>query len=137
MTLDDVRAIALALPETVEATDGHRGGATWRTANGVFVWERAPSKTDLAQLAELGIPWPDGLVIGVRTDGLAEKEALLGSFPELFFTIAHFNGYPAVLVRLDAIDRDQLREVITDSWLLKARKRAAKAWLAAPPSPEE
>ena len=68
--------------------------------------------------------------MGVRTDGLDGKEALLGSFPEIFFTIPHFDGYPAVLVRLDAIDPDQLREVITDAWLLKVPKRIAKEWLA-------
>ena len=69
-----------------------------------FVWERGPSKADLAKLAELGRRWPDGTIVGVRTDGLDGKEALLGSFPEIFFTIPHFDGYPAVLVRLDAIE---------------------------------
>ena len=50
-TLDDVRAIALSLPETHEAVDGHRGGAGWRTKDGLFAWERGPSKADLAKLA--------------------------------------------------------------------------------------
>jgi hypothetical protein len=69
----------------------------------------------------------------VRTDGLDGKEALLGSFPEQFFAIPHFDGYPAVLVRLDAIDAELLREVVTDAWLLRAPKRLAEAWLAAHP----
>ncbi|QIG39083.1 hypothetical protein G5T42_05920 [Microbacterium sp. 4R-513] len=132
-TLDDVRAIALSLPETHEAVDGHRGGAGWRTKDGLFVWERGPSKADLAKLRELGREWPDGPVVGVRTDGLDGKAALLESFPEQFFTIPHFEGYPAVLVRLQVIDVDLLREVVTDAWLLKAPKRLAKEWLAEHP----
>ena len=130
-TIDDVRRTALALPGVRESVDGHRGGATWSTGAAAFVWERGPSKVDLGKLAELGREWPAGPVVGVRTEGLEGKEALLGSFPEIFFTIPHFDGYPAVLVRLDAIDADQLREVLTDAWLLKVPKRVAKEWLAA------
>ncbi|MEU1971355.1 MmcQ/YjbR family DNA-binding protein [Microbacterium sp. NPDC019599] len=132
-TLDDVRAIALGLPETREVVDGHRGGAAWRTRNGLFVWERAAGKADLARLATLGRSWPAGPIVGVRTDGLDDKEALLQSYPEVFFTIPHFDGYAAVLVRLEAIEPDFLREVVTDSWLLKAPARLAKEWLAAHP----
>jgi hypothetical protein len=132
-TLDDVRAIALSLPETHEAVDGHRGGVSWRTKDGLFVWERGPSKADLARLEVLGLEWPAGHVVGVRTDGLEGKAALLGSFPEQFFTIPHFDGYPAVLVRLEAIDAELLREVVTDAWLLRAPKRLAKEWLAVHP----
>jgi hypothetical protein len=129
-TIDDVRTIALALPGVRESVDGHRGGATWSTGAGAFVWERGPSKADLVKLAGMGREWPAGPVVGVRTEGLEGKEALLGSFPEIFFTIPHFDGYPAVLVRLDAIDVDQLREVVTDAWLMKVPKRVAKEWLA-------
>lgn len=132
-TIDDVRAIALGLPETHEAVDGHRGGAGWRTRNGLFAWERGPSKADLAKLAALGRAWPEGPVVGVRTDGLDGKQALLESFPDAFFTIPHFDGYPAVLVRLEAIDAELLREVVTDAWLLKAPTALARAWLAENP----
>ena len=132
-TLDDVRAIAMGFPGVVERVDGHRGGASWRMPSGVFVWQRGPSGRDLEQLAELGREWPAGEVIGVRTDGLQVKDALVETYPDAFFTIPHFDGYPAVLVRLDAIDADQLREVITDAWLLKVTKRVAKEWLAAHP----
>ena len=132
-TLDDVRAIAMGFPGAVERVDGHRGGASWRMPSGAFAWQRGPSGRDLQQLAELGREWPAGDVIGVRTDGLQVKDALVETYPDAFFTIPHFDGYPAVLVRLDAIDVDQLREVITDAWLLKVTKRAAKEWLAAHP----
>lgn len=129
-TLDDVRTIALGFPETMERVDGHRHGATWRTKSGVFVWERGPSGVDLEALEKIGRQWPTGPVIGVRTDGLDAKEAMLAGFPEVFFTIPHFEGYPAVLVRLEKIEPDLLREIITDAWILKAPKRLATTWLA-------
>lgn len=58
---------------------------------------------------------------------------------DVFFTIPHFDGYPAVLVRLDLISHDQLREIVTDAWLVRAPKRAAREWLAqnAPPHGDE
>jgi len=137
-TLDDVRTIALDLPDTDEVVDGHRGGAAWRTRKGVFVWERGAGKTDLAQLAALGRSWPDGVVVGVRTDGLDGRQALLETFPDAFFSIPHFDGYPAVLVRLEQIDLDLLREIVTEAWLLRVPKRLAQEWLAAhPPSSED
>jgi hypothetical protein len=58
-----------------------------------------------------------GLVVFVCDMG--EKEALLTSNPDAFFTV-HYDGYPIVLVNLDKIDHDELRELITDSWLIKA-----------------
>lgn len=128
-TLDQVRELALALPGVEERVDGHRGGATWRTAAGAFVWERGPSQADLVALEALGRSWPDGVVVGVRTDGLDEKKALLETYPDAFFTIPHFDGFPAVLVRLDAIDPGHLREVVTDAWLIRAPQRVAREWL--------
>jgi hypothetical protein len=75
--------------------------------------------------------------VGVRTDGQQVKEALLETYPDAFFTIPHFDGYPAVLVRLEAIGLAQLRAVITDAWLLKVGKRVANEWLAAHPPAAE
>ncbi|WP_019180322.1 MmcQ/YjbR family DNA-binding protein [Microbacterium yannicii] len=129
-TLDDVRTLALALPGVEERVDGHRGGATWRTTAAAFVWQRGPSGRDLEQLAELGREWPPGEIVGVRTDGEQVKNALIETYPDVFFTIPHFDGFPAVLLRLDAIQSDLLREVVIDAWLLKAPKRVAAAWLA-------
>jgi hypothetical protein len=133
-TLDDVRRVALALPETHEVVNGQRGGAGWRTKNGLFVWERGPSGADAAALAALGRTWPEGVTVGVRTDGLDGKDALLASLPDVLFTIPHFDGYPSVLVRLDRVEPDLLRELVTDSWLLRAPKRVAAAWLAEHPA---
>lgn len=132
-TLEQVRELALALPGVHERVDGHHGGATWRTGAGAFVWERGPSGADLAALAKLGRQWPDGVVIGVRTDGLDEKEALRETFPDAFFTIPHFDGFPAVLVRLERIDVDHLREIITDAWLLRAPALVARSFRDASP----
>jgi len=129
-TVDDVREIALGLPEVTESVSAQAGGASWRVGTGLFAWERGPRKSDLAALEAQGRSWPEGPVIGIRTDGLDAKEALLASLPEILFTIPHFDGYPAVLVRLDAVDRDQLAELVTDAWIVKAPKRLSKAWLA-------
>lgn len=131
--LDDVRAIALDLPGVVERVDGQRRAVTWRTSTGVFVWQRGPSGRDLEQLSAIGREWPDGEVVGVRTDGEQGKLALIETYPDVFFTIPHFDGYPAVLLRLDAIDAELLREVVTDAWLLKVTKKVANEWLAAHP----
>lgn len=132
-TLDDVREIALGFPGVTERVDGHRGGMTWRTPAGAFVWERGPGAADLAALDKLGRAWPPGEVAALRTDGEQVKAALLETFPDVFFTIPHFDGYPAVLVRLGAIDREHLREVVTDAWLLKVTQRVGQAWLAEHP----
>lgn len=129
-TLDDVRAIAMSLPGVSEDTSAQAGGLAWRTKAGTVAWEREPSKADLAALDKLGREWPGGAVVGVRTDDNETKDALIGSFPDAFFTIPHFDGYPAVLVKLDRIDPDQLAEVITDAWLVRAPKRVAAQWLA-------
>ncbi|MBW1638398.1 hypothetical protein G3H63_04790 [Microbacterium resistens] len=130
-TLEDVRRIALALPQVTEKVDGHRGGATWRTAAGLVVWERPPSKRDLEQLGALGLDWPDDTVVGVRVDGPQAKAALLETYPDAFFTIPHFEGYPAVLIRLSVIDDALLRETITDAWLLRVPSAVGADWLAA------
>lgn len=129
-TVDDVRETALALPGVEECTSGHTGMPAWRVKSGQFAWLRGPSSTDLRQLAELGREWPEGPVLGVRVASLEEKEALLAAEPGWLFTIPHFDGYPALLVELDAIDRDRLAEIIDDAWLLRAPARVAKDWLA-------
>lgn len=127
-TLEDLRRIASGFPEVYEQPDGHRGGMTWRTKRGLIVWERSPSKTDIAQLAELGRSYPDGPVVGIHVDRDA-KEALLGAYPEVFFTIPHFDGYPAVLARLEALDAGMLYELIAEAWLSRVPKRVAAEWL--------
>ena len=129
-TLDDVRAIALGLPEVIEQSEGHGGGCAWRTKRGLIVWERGPRTSDVKQLAEIGRSWPEGAVAAIHIQGAEFKDALLGGNPDVFFTIPHFQGYPALLFRLDAIDQDLLEELIVEAWLARVPKRVAKAWLA-------
>ncbi|MFJ2544317.1 MmcQ/YjbR family DNA-binding protein [Microbacterium sp. NPDC087589] len=129
-TLEDVREIALALPGVTERVGGHTGEPSWRLASGQIAWVRGPRKVDLRQLADLGLVWPEGPVLGVRVASLEEKEALLAAEPEGLFSIPHFDGYPGLLVQLDAVDRDRLAEIIADAWLVRAPVLVAKQWLA-------
>lgn len=127
-TLDDVRRIAMALPEVTEKTSW--GNQMWRVRERGFVWERPLGKKDTADLEALEQPVPDGELIGLRVADEAEKQALLASAPEVYLTIPHFDGYTAVLARLDAIGAQELEEMITEAWLLKAPKRVAAQFLA-------
>jgi hypothetical protein len=121
---DDVRELALALPETSEVDS--RGLRQWRVKDKLFVWERPLRKSDLAALGDAA---PDGPILGARVEHLVAKEALLADDPELFFTTPHFDGYPAILVRLDRIGLEELREVVVEAWLVRAPKRLVAAYL--------
>jgi len=123
-TWDDVRELALALPGVEEATS--RGTAVWRVGK-LVVWDRPMLKPDLK---ELGDAAPDGPIMGAAVADEGEKRALIAAEPELFFTISHFDGYKAVLARLDRIPRDRLAEVITDAWLAVAPKKLVAAYEA-------
>jgi hypothetical protein len=90
------------------------------------VWERPLRKPDLQALGDAA---PEGPILGVRVEHLGAKEALLTDDPEVFFTTPHFDGYAAVLVRLDRIAIDELREVIVEAWLTRAPKRLAQSYL--------
>ena len=127
-TLDDVRRHALALPRTDEAVSW--GTAHWRVSKKGFVWERPLRRGDLDALAARGEPAPEGVVLGVRVPDLGAKEALIADDPAVYFTVPHFDGYPAVLVRLDRLDDDELRELVVEAWLDRAPKTVARAWLA-------
>ena len=121
---DDVRRIALGLPETTEGTT--RGHAFWRVKDKGFVWERPLRQSDLRALGDAA---PDGPILGARVEHLGAKEALLADDPAVFFTTPHFDGYPAVLVRLEEIPVDELEELIVEAWLCRAPKRLARAFL--------
>jgi hypothetical protein len=123
-TWDDVRRIALALPETSE--DVSRDLRHWNVRGKGFVWERPLRRSDLEALGDAA---PDGPILGARVEHLVAKEALLADDPGVFFTTPHFDGYPAILVRLDEIDLEGLDEVIVEAWLARAPKRLVKDYL--------
>jgi hypothetical protein len=122
-SLQDLRRIALALPETTEATDelvyavgGKRIAWPWM--------ERVEPK---------GPRQPNRGVIAVRVANELEKQALLAMDPAVFFTEPHYDGYPAVLVRLAAIDPDLLADVLLQAWRAKAPRRLVVAMDAETP----
>ncbi len=71
---------------------------------------------------------PDGPILAVRVDDLIEKEAVLAANPKAFFTIPHFDGYPAVLIQLRKVSTRALKDAITDGWLACARSCPVKWW---------
>lgn len=121
---NDVRRIALALPETDEKPSW--GSASWRVRGKGFVWERPLGRRDVAALGDAA---PEGPILGARVADEGVKHALIADDPAVYFTIPHFDGYPAILVRLDEIAVDELDELITEAWLLRAPKKVAQSFL--------
>ena len=122
-TWDDVRRIALSLPDTSEELS--HGHASWRVRDKGFVWERPLRPGDVRALGEGA---PTGPILGARVEHLIAKDALIADDPEVFFTTPHFDGYPAVLVRLEHIGSDELEELIVEAWVARAPKRAAREY---------
>jgi hypothetical protein len=123
-TWDDVRAIALALPETSERTS--RDLLQWRVKDKLFVWERPLRHSDLEALGDEA---PEGPILGARVEHLGAKEALVADTSGVFFTTPHFDGYPAILVQLDRISARDLEEVVVEAWLARAPARLAKVYV--------
>lgn len=120
---EDVRRIALSLPEAQAGEDPL--GFSVRSKS--FTW------TYMERVADRRgrVARPD--VIAVRVDGPGTKQELLAADPEKFFTTDHYNGYPAILVRLAAVDADELGELLTDAWRCQAPKRLVKEFESRPP----
>lgn len=124
-TWTDVEKIAMSLPEVTE--EPCYGARSWRVRKKLFVWERPLRRADLDALGERA---PKGDVLAARTSDLEMKEVLLAHDARVFFTTPHFDGYAAVLVRLENISVKELQALIVDAWFSQAPKRLAEAYLA-------
>jgi hypothetical protein len=108
----DVRRIALALPEVTESMD--RLAFDVRGKGFAWSWkERVMPKQPRVERRD---------VLAVRVADAGAKEALLAADPDKFFSEAHYNGFPAVLVRLGALDPDELAELLDEAWRCLAPK---------------
>lgn len=126
-TFDDVARLAAELPAVTEGEDPRRGSRTWQVAGKMFAWDRPFSKADLKRFGDA--PRPTGPILGVRTAGQMEKEAILAAARPGFFTIEHFNGYNAYLIELDAVVPADLAEALADGWLAMAPPQVAEGHL--------
>ncbi len=109
-TLDDVRRLALALPDTQEDAEGYSFSVQVKGKQKGFAWvwrEKSDPKKPR-------IPRQD--VLAVRVDSELQKQMLIAADPVKFFTEPHYNGYPAVLVRLREIDAEELHELLAEGW---------------------
>jgi hypothetical protein len=120
-TWEDVGRIVAELPETAEASPRN-----WRVRKKLIVWERPLRKADYAAL---GDDAPEGDILGARVADEGVKFALIADDPGVYFTTPHFDGYPAVLVRLAEISVPELEELITDAWLAQAPKTLSRKFL--------
>jgi hypothetical protein len=133
-TMADLDALALAMPQaTRELKDGR---PAYLVHGKLFILHRSrrPDAVD----PESGERLADVLMFRVADEGV--KELLLSDGRGVYFTTPHFNGYPAVLVRigdLAQLDREELRDLVAEAWLTRAQKRIAKAWLAEHALPDE
>jgi hypothetical protein len=115
----EVEALVLTLPETT-SSPSYGGAPALRVNKKLVARLRAEMAEDVDDLT--GEPYGDVLMVGVAD--LGEKEALLASDPRAYFTISHYDGYPAVLVRLAHADLEELRELLLEAWIRAAPKRA-------------
>jgi hypothetical protein len=123
---NDVDRLALALPEAEAGTS--YGNRAWAVKRKAFAWERPLRGPDRKALGDAA---PEGPILGARVEHVVAKEALLADAPDVYFTTPHFDGYPAILVRLEHIAVDELEELLAEAWLARAPKRLAKAFLDA------
>ena len=120
-TWDDVGRIVGELPETAEASPRN-----WRVRKKLLAWERPLRKADYAAL---GADAPEGAILGARVADEGVKFALIADDPGVYFTTPHFDGYPAVLVRLAEIGVPELEELLTEAWLAQAPKTLSREFL--------
>jgi hypothetical protein len=128
-TWDDVARICLTLPGTTEVRS--RDMRQWKVADKLFVWELPLRRRDLE---ELGDDAPAGPVLGARVPDEGAKRALIGEQPGVYFTTSHFDGYPAVLARLEELDETALTELAGEAWACRAPRRLLAQQEGGPPN---
>jgi hypothetical protein len=126
-TMSDLDELALSLPHTTKEVSDD-GRPSYRAHGKLFCYQRRrrPDAVD----PHTGERLADVLMF--RVADLGVKELLLADDRGVFFTTPHFDGYPAVLMRipnLADLDRDELYDLVAEAWLTRAQKRVAKAWL--------
>jgi hypothetical protein len=130
----DLDELALALPQaTKELSDD--GRPSYLVHGKLFCCHRGRRRDAVDE--QTGERLDDVLMLRVADAGV--KELLLSDDRGLFFTTPHFDGYPAVLLRirdLAELDTDELHDLVAEAWLTRAQKRVAKAWLAENAEPE-
>jgi hypothetical protein len=102
----------------------------WRVGKKLLAWERPMRLSDREALTRSGVEPPEGDILGVRVSDEGVKFALIADEPGVYFTTPHFDGYPAVLVRLAEIEVRDLVELITEAWLTQAPKKLVQEFLA-------
>jgi hypothetical protein len=123
-TWDDVANVVGELQLTEESSPHE-----WRVGRKLVAWERPLRTSDHQALTARGVAPPQGDILAVRVADEGVKFALIADEPDLYFTTPHFDGYPAVLVRLAAIDTRGLRELVVEAWLTQAPKRLVQEFL--------
>jgi hypothetical protein len=127
-TMDDLDEFALAMPETTRGSSAD-GRPQYLVHDKLFVGHRTRRRDAIDSAT--GERLDDVLMFRVADTGV--KELLLSDSRGVYFTTPHFDGYPAVLVRipdLGRIERDELQDLVAEAWLTRAQKRLAKSWLA-------
>jgi hypothetical protein len=113
-TQSDVRRIALALPGAEESTERFAFSVQHKGKAKGFAWvwsERVEPKTPRV---------PNPGVLAVRVTNVAQRDLMIAAEPAKFFTEPHYNGFPAVLVRLDAVSVGDLEELLAGAWRCQA-----------------
>jgi hypothetical protein len=123
-TWNDVARIVGGLPLASEPSPHD-----WRVGKKLMAWERPLRKSDREALAADGLQPPEGDILGVRVSDEGVKFALVADEPRVYFTTPHFDGYPAVLVKLAEIEVRDLEELITEAWLTQAPKKLVQEFL--------
>ena len=126
--MSDLDELALALPQTTKDVSGD-GRPAYHVHGKLFCCHRGRRRdaVDPASRERLDD------VLMFRVADLGVKDLMLADEGGVFFTTPHFDGYPAVLLRipdLAHLDRDELFDLVAEAWLTRAQKRVAKAWLA-------